>query len=134
VTPADNGAYTVTSQDGCQTVINLTVSSASKTSIGQMAQDTDKVQSNESILAPFQYYIYPNPTSGVLNVGLDAHKNESIDCLLLNALQQVVWKKHFGAGHNDYEPIYLGNLSEGIYYLILQTSRGNVVHPIVLKR
>jgi hypothetical protein len=134
VTAADSGAYTLTSEQGCVTVINLVVGSASKTSFNQEVGNTLSLHSENINLAPIQYYIYPNPTSGILYVGLGAYKNESIYLLLLNELQQIVLKYQFGVFHNDYELIDIGNLSDGIYYLILQTKKGKELHPIILKK
>ena len=77
--------------------------------------------------------LYPNPTSGVLNVVLDGAKGASV-LEVFNAMGQQVAVKHmslFGTQHQ--EALQLGNLTDGIYTVRLSTASGQTFQKFVMQ-
>lgn len=63
--------------------------------------------------------VFPNPTSGMLNIKNNNYDGEVMDLVLLNVLGQEVWKGTM----QQQTSVNTGNLSKGSYYLYLKGSK-----------
>lgn len=68
--------------------------------------------------------IYPNPTTGILNVDID----ENFDAVVYNYQGQVMMKKN-----DNNRQLNLSNLTAGIYFVEIRTENNAVVKKIVLR-
>ena len=68
--------------------------------------------------------IYPNPTTGILNVDID----ENFDAVVYNYQGQVMMKKN-----DNNRQIDLSNLTAGIYFVEIRTENNAFVKKIVLR-
>ena len=120
VSPANNGAYILTSTEGCQTTINLTVTGASGIVIeGSPNNDTVSM-------------VYPNPTQGLLNIDLKGYENQELVAAVFNSNGQMVSEKVFGNDHGTLEQMSLDELPDGLYYLILESGLRKQVHSVLV--
>ena len=117
VTPADNGAYILTSSAGCQTTINLTVVPTASTS---------------SVIATTSM-IYPNPTEGELNIDLKGFENQRLVATVVSGAGQLVSEKVFDDDHSGTEQLKMNNLPDGRYYLILESATGRQTHSVLVR-
>lgn len=75
------------------------------------------------------FSIYPNPTTGVINIDLGETLTNQI-ITLTNSLGQVVFSKRFGT--TDFINLDI-DTPKGIYFLQLQTEDGNVITKKIVK-
>ena len=65
--------------------------------------------------------VYPNPTSGILQLDLSPYSNKETNIFVFNELQQLVYTKKFPQDHLDTEEIDIGQFSVGAYYMVFET-------------
>lgn len=63
--------------------------------------------------------VFPNPTSGMLNIKNNSYDGETMDLVLLNILGQEVWK----ANMENQTTVNMANFSKGTYYLYLKGTK-----------
>ncbi|MFH6604533.1 T9SS type A sorting domain-containing protein, partial [Maribacter algicola] len=78
--------------------------------------------------------ISPNPTTGTMYLDLQNLEGIEVNCIIYNSAQQIVWTRKFFSNHELIEEVNLGNSSEGIYYLMIQSLYGSVFKTVVLKK
>jgi len=88
-------------------------------------------EANESI-APTELNIYPNPTSGLLNVAFANTKQENVELALYNLTGQLV--KEWTNITNDKVQLDLSKEVNGTYLLMLKRADGVEVKRLVLNR
>jgi hypothetical protein len=130
VTPANNGAYVLTSSEGCQTTINLTVASVGRAALNISSPDSI---SNEIVSSEVSL-VYPNPTEGILNISLNGFESEQLVAMVFNSTGQLVYERLFSNEHGVLEQINLNNLPGGIYRLILQSASRRQVHSVLVRK
>ncbi len=81
-----------------------------------------------------EFMVFPNPTSGILNLDLKNFEDIALSCTVLNSLQQQVHRTSFGKNHKRFEVIDMDNLADGIYIVIIQSELGTVSKRIILKK
>ena len=69
--------------------------------------------------------IYPNPTTGLLNIDVEANSIKSIT--IYNAQGQQLWAKP------ALNKINLSNLSNGTYFLNIETEQGEIIVKSIVK-
>ena len=130
ITPANSGAYVLTSSEGCQTTINLTVTLA--------ARETSNVgiaeSASDGITARAVSMVYPNPTEGVLNIDLKGFENQQLVVMVFNSTGQLVSERLFDDRHDAVEQIDLTFLPGGQYQLILQSGLLKQVHSVLIRK
>jgi hypothetical protein len=130
VTPADNGPYLLTSSEGCQTTINLTVASVGRAALNISSPDS---KSNEIVYSEVSL-VYPNPTEGILNISLNGFESEQLVAMVFSSTGQLVSERLFSNEHGVLEQINLNNLPVGIYRLILQSASRRQVHSVLVRK
>ncbi|MFI5219694.1 MAG: T9SS type A sorting domain-containing protein, partial [Bacteroidia bacterium] len=76
--------------------------------------------------------IYPNPTNGLLNVSTQFENPEQMQIIVTNALGQMVFSSVPKTTSGELSTVDLSNEPNGIYFVELRTSGGNIVRKISL--
>ncbi|RLD73201.1 MAG: hypothetical protein DRI87_04565 [Bacteroidetes bacterium] len=78
--------------------------------------------------------IYPNPTSGQLQVAFDIEKSQSLEIQLMSINGQVIQKDIVNAFSGHYSKSFdLSDLAKGVYILSIISDNGKVDKKVVLK-
>ena len=76
--------------------------------------------------------IFPNPTSGLLNIIFENEKYQQFDISVSDVIGQRVYSQEVSASLINFnETIDLGDLDAGVYFLKIQTNEGHVVRKLV---
>jgi hypothetical protein len=78
--------------------------------------------------------MFPNPTSGLIQIDLSDYIGLSLDINIYNSLQQNVLTKHFDKNHSSVEEIDIRNLSDGLYQFVFDGLYGKEVKSIILSK
>ncbi|MBL4669940.1 MAG: T9SS type A sorting domain-containing protein [Flavobacteriales bacterium] len=76
--------------------------------------------------------IYPNPTSGTINIKLKATNVTSV--IIINLLGEVLLEQKVEEGVIDNLKFNISGFSEGVYYVKLKTSQKNYLQKLILLR
>lgn len=76
--------------------------------------------------------IAPNPSNGNFNVKIELEEASKIKLRLLNTITGQVIESREERGSSTYNLPYNLMLSTGIYVLILETAKGNLVHKVLI--
>lgn len=77
--------------------------------------------------------VYPNPTSGQLNVDLSDYMGLDLQIQLYNQSNQLLATYPIDRNHPEVYAIFVTGLPEGYYYLILQSIRGSESHSFLIR-
>ena len=80
------------------------------------------------------FALYPNPTTGEVNLNMTNFMGESLEVIVINSLSQIVYKANYNDKHTKNEILNLDSLSEGMYYIIISASGKKVVEPLIIKK
>ena len=80
------------------------------------------------------FEVYPNPTSGILNLNLAGYTGQAADVFIMNTANQLVWQRRFDSNHASEETIDLGTLQDGMYFVVVQSAIRRDVQQVVLVR
>jgi hypothetical protein len=80
------------------------------------------------------FEVYPNPTSGILNLNLAGYMGQAADVFVMNSANQLVWQRRFESNHGSVETIDLGTLQDGMYFVVVQSAIRRDVQQVVLVR
>lgn len=112
VSPTVNTTYSVsgTGSNGCNNTAMYTLSVSACTGI-------------EQIVNAGGYTIFPNPTTGKLNIQFNVNSQTVINAEVVDALGKVVLKQtlNFNAGENT-QSINMASLSNGLYFINLKNT------------
>ncbi|MEO1261760.1 MAG: T9SS type A sorting domain-containing protein [Bacteroidota bacterium] len=76
--------------------------------------------------------LYPNPTSGLLNITFKNEKYQQFEMSIVDVIGRTVYTQGVpSTSVHFYEIIDLGNLDAGVYFLKIQTEEGQVVRKLV---
>ncbi|MEM6316856.1 MAG: T9SS type A sorting domain-containing protein [Bacteroidota bacterium] len=116
LTEANTYSATFTAANGCDSIVVVNLSVADSSDAACIISDVEEEQ-----LAPIE--IYPNPVRDQLIIKNDAVELRTIR--LLNLAGQTVWQQSIPNGNaSDQQIIDMGQLTPGVYWLLLQTERG----------
>ncbi len=105
-------AFSVSSSSEVKTVLN-----------SQESTDTDN-----------DILIFPNPTSGIIQLDLTAYMKVPLGCSVFNASQQLVFEKVFEADHNFKEELDFSGMAEGVYYIVFTYSKGTLAKSFIIDK
>lgn len=121
--PASTTTYVVTgtSSQGCSDTARCVVE------VGQIGVDENDFS---------QYFsVYPNPTSGDLNIKFVSLQKEPLKIRFLNQLGQVLIDMKCEQINGTFEEIIsLENIADGVYYLQVMAEKGVITKKVVLRR
>ena len=80
------------------------------------------------------FSVYPNPTSGILNLNLSDYRNKVLEVVIMNMGGQSVWQRSFNSDHQVQESVNISRLSDGLYYIVVNTSNSRSTKSIMLKK
>ncbi|MCB0703584.1 MAG: T9SS type A sorting domain-containing protein, partial [Ignavibacteriae bacterium] len=96
----------------------------------------EKTESKTYESDSFKVTIWPNPTSGELNVEIDSKVDTEVDINFINNIGASITNENsvtINKGVNE-KTYNLKNYSSGIYYLQIQSNEGQIVLPIMLNK
>ncbi|MEM1122611.1 MAG: T9SS type A sorting domain-containing protein, partial [Bacteroidota bacterium] len=112
LTEANTYSATFTAANGCDSIVVVNLSVAENCIISDVEEEQLE-----------QIEIYPNPVRDQLIIKNDAVRLQTIR--LLNLAGQTVWQQSITKGNaSDQQIIETGQLTPGVYWLLLQTERG----------
>ena len=78
--------------------------------------------------------IYPNPTTGMLNISFDQESMGKVDVKLLSINGQIIKEDVLEGFTGQYRNSFdISNQAKGVYLLSIMTDKGKVDKKIVLK-
>ena len=78
--------------------------------------------------------LYPNPASEKLNVAISTNDAQTIQAKVVDVTGKVVYTDRFN--HNGNEQIFtipVNNMSKGVYFLNLESAKGNAVYKFIVR-
>ncbi len=109
-------ALTVSDANGCWKVLSVNIDAASSITEKNIAEYVS---------------VYPNPTTGKVNINLDAIGNEQTKAIVYNALGVKVFEANLKLGNNIPAEINLADLPNSTYILKLYTNKWSYFKKIV---
>jgi hypothetical protein len=96
---------------------------------GCVAVPSIAVQENGSTVA---LNIFPNPATDIIHVSMGLMQTEDVNLSVTDGLGRVVYSNIYKNVNNQTVQVDLGNLSNGVYNVTLQTNTGKVTKRIIL--
>ncbi|NHF59799.1 T9SS type A sorting domain-containing protein, partial [Flavobacteriaceae bacterium TP-CH-4] len=115
---------------------NIVLTDSGGSLVGRGLGETNFESSSDANLSPTTKTIsvFPNPTSGTLQLDLNNFMGQSLEVNVLSTSQQRLMTHQFGKNHASIELLDISRLTDGIYYLVFESS-GNLAHrTVVLKK
>jgi PKD repeat protein len=75
--------------------------------------------------------VYPNPTTGIFNLQLNATQETTYELTLMNALGVQVMTETLKVNGAAIHSIDLSDMAQGVYYLYLRNSSGTIIEKII---
>ncbi|SDN02221.1 T9SS type A sorting domain-containing protein, partial [Kriegella aquimaris] len=130
---SDSGTYLLTTDGGCQTTLDLTVgdqvTNTLESSKEIVSSDYTKNNVENDIL------VFPNPTTGILQLNLVNYMGYSLRVNVFNSSQQNVMVHEFDADHDANEILVFGDhMADGLYRIVIEGPRGTIVQSVILSR
>lgn len=94
---------------------------------GAATTDLTEVDLNDSI------NIYPNPSNGIVNLGLSNNLSESVEISVSNIAGQVVYSNEFERVEENQKTIDLSELPKGLYTINVKTESGHMTQKLVIE-
>jgi hypothetical protein len=125
VTPAAEGTYTYQVSVSMSGTFNsttiTTTNTATVTVTVNACTDVD-----ENPVEHKELNIYPNPTTGMINLNEEFTLNNNFDVMISNSIGEIV------IGGKNMDKIDLSGFNNGIYYLTVKLTDGNVINKKVI--
>ena len=86
---------------------------------GGMAYSSGSRQGADLTDLKRDFVVYPNPTSGLLNIALDAYMDQALEVKVYNQVGQIVLTQIFQDRHASVETLQFGQLESGLYLIQL---------------
>lgn len=114
-----NTTYTVTITDnnGCTTVANVTVNITNIDNIPNLAK----------------FEIFPNPTQGIFQIQVDLKSAKAINLRVTNVLGQI-FRSYNSTGKSLSIPVNIEEQANGVYFITLTTDKQTITRKITLNR
>lgn len=75
--------------------------------------------------------VYPNPTTGILNMQSSFSNAENVNVKLTDVTGKVVFTQDLGSLTIDSRSFDISNLIDGVYIFEVNTEKGKSIHKIV---
>lgn len=75
--------------------------------------------------------VYPNPTTGIFNLHLNATQESNYELSLTNALGVQVMTETLQLNGTATHSIDLSNMAQGVYYLYIRNNSGTIIEKII---
>lgn len=96
--------------------------------------DSDPVAQPELQRQPVRFGVFPNPSSGQVNIDFALPERQQLNFSVYNAAGQHVWQRNLQRVQAGQLEADLSHLSSGIYQVVLRTAKGQVqVRRLVLE-
>lgn len=129
--PADLSSYQ-TYNIVAYTQLNSDVSSLNDTAIISLVHNPSKIPS--SFIRKENLLVYPNPTSGVINLSFEVLFTANPTLTIRNLIGKVVWQKKIPLSNGQVQmSLDLGNLPAGMYFISFETKTGRITRKILKK-
>lgn len=98
------------------------------------APNVQHLMTNTQFFNHTDVQIYPNPTSGALNVEIGAFMDQPVEILVLNQQGQILETKLYNENHAPTEKLWLEHLQNGLYFIRIKvkgchyTKKVNIIH------
>ena len=92
--------------------------------------DIDLIQENGPFIKLFT--VSPNPNTGQFTVKVELSEQSKIKLRLYNVTNNALLNSREESGSNYYTLPYNLNLTSGLYFLLLETPKGNSIHKIII--
>ena len=123
--PLKTGVYTITSEFGCSTTLELQLKIDANGLIGTTMNTENEVR---------EVTVFPNPTSGILNLNLNKYAGQQVLITVVSTSQQEVYSKSFSEKHNLVEEIDVTNLANGVYYIMFKSNGSSESQTFILTK
>jgi hypothetical protein len=118
---------------------NTTISASAGTlgqSLGAISFCSDLFSQVENITEISALSLYPNPTNGLINLDFELKEASAIKISVLNlngsTIQQLL-SENLNAGFQQYSFDLSSSISQGMYLLSIQTSKGIAIQKIIIQ-
>jgi hypothetical protein len=78
--------------------------------------------------------VYPNPSSGMVNVNIDSDDMRNVQISIYNSLGEMVTRKEIGNTGRGLYPLNLSELGAGNYVVQVMTDKGSIIRKITLNK
>ena len=83
----------------------------------------------------WQVNLFPNPTSGKFKLQIYNLKNKPLSIKMFDVLGELIYKEELRVDVKNYlQQFDINNLSDGIYYLQIQSDKLHLVKPVILTK
>ena len=88
-----------------------------------------------TIVNRFSFYVYPNPSSGLVNYKFEISKEAPIKLELFDVTGQLIWSERYatlkpGIYSNEFD-LHLYSLARGVYYFRISNEEDQLSYPIL---
>ena len=121
ITPLNNGIYWLIVEDyyGCQS--------------DTVFVEVDWIPAFINNLEIDNFKIYPNPSRDVFNISFTSNMSQDLEITIKNLIGEEINKNTLEDYKGDFNYyLDLSSFSKGIYLLNLKTSKGNIIHRLIL--
>lgn len=115
------------------TTSDRAIENSIKAWVKTMWKNTTNVSAINSAISEVE--LYPNPAGNYVTVGCQLGAPSAMDITISNSLGQKVSENHYAAGSNNFsEQVSLSNLSNGIYFMTLNSNGEKVTKRFVVSK
>ncbi|MCB0568457.1 MAG: T9SS type A sorting domain-containing protein [Phaeodactylibacter sp.] len=94
-----------------------------------LAQDVQ-----DDVVSTGKFSVYPNPTQGNLNVGLEPFIGQNATLTVLNSIGQIVFQRDLGEIQVPTQEVNLDNLQSGMYFMTVRTDEGAYTEKFMVNK
>lgn len=91
----------------------------------------NRFQVKDSLIHPQNLTVYPNPTSGEINIK-SADGSNILSVQIFNTLGLTILKKYFNSSNNSQVAINITGNKEGLYYLLINIEGTMISKKVIL--
>jgi len=119
LTDLNNGDYsvTVTDANGCTDALMFTIDVIS--GVNNLEEEIENLQ------------VYPNPANQYFDINVTFNEVQTGTVFIMNKVGQQVWQRPFSTKNIDLE-VAVTDWSSGVYYMLIQTSKGIRTEEIIV--
>ncbi len=115
-------------------VVQVSGEGTSSKGTSNIIEDNDSVLLNQDTPKAGRLVIFPNPSSGIINLDLSPYMNEAVSCTIASASQQLVFSKVFNEQHKSIEVLDFTTLSNGVYYITITTPSQEISGAFIVSK
>ena len=114
-----NNVYVIVTKNGC---------SSNDTTIITVINDV----SIENSLNKPEIILYPNPTVNIFNISIKDYSGD-VKLEIFNSTGKIVSNYNYYSNNNKTESFDIKNLVKGVYYINIQTNKGNTTKQLIIQ-